>query len=382
MWRRIADVIVARPVIVLLSCTAPMLPFFVLGLDVAVTYDLLSELSPERVSKRGAQLLRRHFPIGESGPIVVLAQKPGGDLDSAEGVQAIRQLTGQLYMDGVQSVRSLVAPTGKRPTKHAGAFDLATQNHRITREMYLSKEKSLDGDVARFELVLAHDPFSLESTEILQKVDQALAKLGNDASSYWSGSRFVFAGTTAAIRDLREVTRSDNVRIQFLVVAAVLIVLLLLLKRPAVCIYLILSVLFSYYVTIGATELYFRWAYGETFEGLNWKVPLFLFVILVAIGQDYNIYLVTRVFDEQKQHGLIGGLRQAIVRTGGIITSCGIIMAGTFFSMMISGSLRGIVELGFALTLGVLLDTFVVRPILVPAFLAILFRWHARHVDE
>ena len=295
---------------------------------------------------------------------------PGADLDSNQGKEALLTLTKDLYVDGVRTVRSLSAPDGSKPKEFSTIGDLIMKSYEMVRAMYISKTGP---DVARLELVLQHEPFSLEAIDTLNRVEAMLQEKTTTSQSFWSKTQFVYSGTTAAIRDLRAVTSADNYRIQALVILGVLGVLLLLLQRPTVCCFLILSVLFSYYATLGATELVFKTAYGDTFEGLDWKVPLFLFVILVAIGQDYNIYLVTRVFEEQRNHGVFSGLRRAIVRTGGIITSCGIIMSGTFISMT-TGSLRGIVELGFALSLGVLLDTFVVRPILVPVFLAIMCR--------
>ena len=96
-------------------------------------------------------------------------------------------------------------------------------------------------------------------------------------------------------------------------------------------------------------------------------MPFFLFTILVAVGEDYNILLVHRAMQEQRRFGLVEGMRRALAKTGGAITSCGLIMAGTFATLMLAG-LGTLLQIGFALAFGVLVDTFLVRPFLVPAF--------------
>jgi RND superfamily putative drug exporter len=266
----------------------------------------------------------------------------------------------------------------------------ALQNHRIAQRHFYSSNLQLANRLARLDVTVEGDPFSVETAEIVLDLADHLNQQADSRSSLWYGSEVLLAGTTPSIIDLRTVTLSDNRRIKVAVVIAVFSVLLLVIRRFGLCLYLIATVLLSYYATLGLTILFFRAAYGSDYAGLDWKLPLFLFVILVAVGQDYNVYLVTRIVEEQRRLGWLAALRRAVSRTGGIITSCGLVMAATFFSMTASAwlpplaatfglaeepsrtALRGIVELGFALGLGVLIDTFYVRTILVPSFVAMM----------
>jgi RND superfamily putative drug exporter len=303
----------------------------------------------------------------------------------------------------VAAVRTARDPLGDYPPdKKMGLLDRSAwrrrilQQHRIAQRTFFSEAPQYAGRLARLDLVVNGDPFDATTAAQISAVRRWIEKQTEDPESVWSGAELAVAGTTASIIDLRRVTLRDNRRIKVAGVLAVLAVLVLVLRRFWLSLYLIFTVLLSYFATLGLTVGIFRALYGETYVGLDWKLPLFLFVILVAVGQDYNVYLVTRVLEEQRQGGWLAALRRAVARTGGIITSCGLVMAGTFFCMTASAwfpavatllgipaatdtpRLRGIIELGFALGLGVLIDTFYVRTLLVPAFITVLDRFRAR----
>lgn len=379
IWNGLSHLVVRHPGLLLIAAVALMAYPAYEGTSVPLTYNLLNELQEDRPSVVGTDMLRRHFSPGDIGPLTVVALLDDGEFDTKQGEQKIAVLTKVLYdVEGVESVRSYAEPLGDtpglfNPLSQRGRRKMAAKRHPRTKATYLSQAPEWAGEVTRFDVVMKYDPFSLQATEALNAIDRRLAAVAADANSPWQGATFNYVGTTAGKRDLQAVTESDQKVIMRLVVLAVLIVLLTVLRRPAICVYLIVSVVLSYLVTIGLTEMFFGWLYQGTFEGLDWKVPIFLFVILVAVGEDYNIYLVTRAFEEQEHYGRLEGLRRAVAQTGGIITSCGIIMAGTFMSMM-TGTLRGMLELGFALTLGIVLDTFFVRTMLVPAGMALVYR--------
>ncbi|QDV24987.1 MMPL family transporter [Aureliella helgolandensis] len=402
-WGWLADRVVTHPFVALilgfsLLAVPAVYGFAHLG---HVTYDLAEELSESAASRRGAKLVSTFFPTQDGSPITILLTRPLPFGSEEEFRRACEELSISLYTQGVDSVRSLTDPLGDYPPgKRMGLFDKDAWRrrlllgHRITKERYVSAVNALDLRVARFDIVLNDNPFSIDASATLKNLRHQLASESARVESPWHNASVTTSGTTVGITDLREITQADQRRIQILVTLGVWLVLLILLRQFVLSSYLIFTVLLSYFATLGVTFWVFSTTYGADYSGLDWKVPLFLFVILVAVGQDYNVYLVTRIIEERRTAGLIDGVRRALYLTGGIITSCGFVMAGTFIAMTSPAVfhwlapflpigwvdsqapvLRGITELGFALAFGVLLDTLLVRSILVPSFVVL---WHAR----
>jgi RND superfamily putative drug exporter len=171
-------------------------------------------------------------------------------------------------------------------------------------------------------------------------------------------------GASPFFADISRVTARDTRVIVIAVTLGVFIVLVLLLRSILAPIYLVLTVLLSFAATLGLTSIVFQGLVGE--DGLVWWLPLFLFVTLVALGADYNIFLMGRIREEARESDTRHAVATGLASTGHVITSAGLILAGTFAALM-AAPFEGMVQLGFAATTGLLIDTFVVRSLMVPS---------------
>jgi RND superfamily putative drug exporter len=171
-------------------------------------------------------------------------------------------------------------------------------------------------------------------------------------------------GTTAVFFDTDVAARHDNRTVIPVVLLLITLILGLLLRSIVSAVLLIGTVVLSYFATLGVCALVFNHIFG--FAGADASFPLFAFIFLVALGIDYNIFLMTRVREESGKMGTRKGVIKGLTVTGSVITSAGIVLAATFGVLGIL-PLVFLAELGFAVAFGVLLDTIIVRSILVPA---------------
>jgi RND superfamily putative drug exporter len=185
-----------------------------------------------------------------------------------------------------------------------------------------------------------------------------------DAVHAVPGADALVSGTTAIFDDIEQASERDNRVVMPAVLLVVLLILMVLLRALVSPLLLIGTVILSFGAALGLSSLLFRYVFG--FAGADASIPLFVFVFLVALGIDYNIFLMTRVREETQVRGTREGSLVALSATGGVITSAGVVLAATFL-VLTTMPLVAFVEIGVAVALGVLLDTMIVRSVLVTA---------------
>jgi RND superfamily putative drug exporter len=205
------------------------------------------------------------------------------------------------------------------------------------------------------QATLEPNPYSTEAFDLVEPIREAAHEVDPEV---------LVGGPTAIEFDVRDAAAWDSIVIPPIILVVVLLILIGLLRALVAPLVLVGTVIVSFLAALGVGYFFFDVVFG--FPGSDPSLPLFAFVFLVALGVDYNIFLIARAREETIKHGSEQGILRALAVTGAVITSAGIVLAGTF-SVLAVLPLTFLTELGFVVAFGVLLDTFLVRSVLVPA---------------
>lgn len=266
-------------------------------------------------SVRGEELLNKSLPPGATGPTVVIVK--GDD-------QAV-----------------------------AAAKDVLRSEQQVAN---VDEQVLRSNGTARITAVLKSDPYSDDARSSIPRIRAGMAEIEN--------AEVLVGGPSAIDYDQRKTAKRDNKLIIPVALVLVLLILIALLRAVTLPLMLMATVVASFFASLGASIWAFEHIFG--FPGVDPGLPLYVFIFLVALGVDYNIFLMARAREETTKFGSDDGMMRALVATGGVITSAGLVLAGTF-SILATLPLIFLVEIGFAVAFGVLLDALIVRSILVPA---------------
>ena len=388
LWGRIAGRVVGRPALTLGIGVA-----FLVGLSLALlayspTGFGSQSLPATTDSGRGQALLTAHYPSSESDPTNVLFRLPVSAWDepsvlatAQHGLRSSGQfssVTGILDSNGTPVTPDELAGARTQLRSYGPPGSLATvppagyTGGIAAYQAYKASGQYLtpDGRTLLFLTSLAAGPStSTAAASAMPDIRAAVDRVGRSIRATDSG----VDGYAAVAADVGTLSTNDLIRIIPIVMLVLGLLLAVVLRSLVAPIYLVASVALSYLASLGFAVLVFVIIGGQ--DGINFVLPFFMFIFIMALGQDYNILVMTRIREEAHHAPIRIAVRNAVGATGTTVTSAGLILAGTFGVLTATGDTQ-VVEIGVGLAAGILLDTFVVRTLLVPSAAVLLGRWN------
>ncbi|OEF95713.1 MMPL family transporter [Desulfuribacillus alkaliarsenatis] len=358
-WSRIGKLVTEKPLLSGGLVLVMMIIFASNLLGVQLSYNIMKSFPEDMSSRIGYEIIEANYPSGDLAPTTVI-------ITSATGAPLVLD---EDFISKVSDISStLEGSEGVSSSTFPSVEDFMSLPEWQKQQFISANEKAI-----KFQLTLEYNPYDQSALDVLDSFKEQKDTLINNVGLSKEDYSLYFAGETAKQSDVRALSTRDTTLAIIIITVVILIMLGIQTKSIVAPIYMMSTILISYISALGISWFVFHNFLGM--EAISYRIPLYSFVFLVALGVDYNIILISRIREEAKKAAHSIAIRKAVALTGGVISSAGIILAATF-GVLMTQPLQELYMFGFTVSLGILMDAFLVRGILVPSIVQLLGKWN------
>lgn len=363
-WSKVGQMVTKHPAII---ATGLLIVLLIGSFNVTTmnfSFNLLKSFPEDMTSREGFELLEENYPAGELAPVNVI-------LHSQNEMDVNKQLLEQMR----ELTQTLEEKTGITEVSPEITDDMINGEADLPRD-FLSESKQ----AIAMELILKDNPYEPEALETIQELRDAEEDLIKESGFSAGDEQLHFSGQTAEQLDVKEMNQRDMILLFTLVTVLLTIVLGFQTRSVLMPILMMGTIILSYVASLGFGWWIFEHLFG--YDAISYRLPVYTFVFMVALGIDYNIMLVSRIRENVKRgFSWKESIRKGVSLTGGVISSAGLILAATF-SVLMTQPLQELFLFGFVMAMGILLDTFIIRGFFLPSILLLTNRTKDKKVAE
>ncbi|WP_042352360.1 MMPL family transporter [Bacillus massiliigorillae] len=342
VWSKLGTFVTKRPGIIAIVITIIMLAFSANVFNMQFSFNLLKSFPEDLESRQGFEILEEKYSPGSLAPTTVL-------------------ITSNEKINGEQ-----LAELAAELEKQKGVESISPTPEAIKRDF--SSTLSENGKAAKLQLTLKDNPYSQKAMDVVKNLQKNTDQMLKDSDTKETFSLY-FSGETALQADIDRANDRDTLLVVSLVTIFITIMLGILTRSIIAPIYMMGTILLSFFSALGIGTFLLDAIFGV--DAVSSRIPLYTFVFLVALGVDYNIMLISRIQEEVGHFSMKEAVQRGVTYTGGVISSAGLILAATF-AVLTTQPIMELFTFGFIVALGILLDTFIIRSMLVPAIVVLL----------
>lgn len=361
-WYKVSKLVIYRPALLASVLLGVLLVGAINIPAINYSFNLLKSFPEDMSSRKGFELLENHYPTGQLAPVTVIL----------EADQAIN--VDEDFLNNVKKLEKELKKSSEIESVQSGITDDMLQKVTKLPHDFIDEKQ----EVIKLQIVLKDNPYEVKALDTVQALrNQGKSMLENSGFST-SNYELHFAGQTAEQVDVRNMNHRDIIVLFSLVTLFITIMLGFQTRSVAMAFLMMTTIVLSYVATLGFSWLIFKYMLG--LESISYRLPVYTFVFMVALGIDYNIMLVSRIREEAKKHPWREAVGRGVILTGGVISSAGMILAATF-AVLMTQPLQELFLFGLTMAIGIMMDTFLIRGMLLPS-LFILIKKKNKHVEQ